>query len=55
MNAITCVGLRLNLLSYPSLKLVNPPNPPGRFTPELCFAISLFIYWTIKMFLQKDL
>jgi len=38
-NRIMCVGLRLNLLSYSSLYLVNPPNPPGRFT-ELFSAME---------------
>ena len=36
IKRITCVGFRLNLLSYSSLNRINPPKPAGMFMLLFC-------------------
>ena len=43
MNPITCVGDRLNLLEYSSLKRISPPNPAG-----------MLIFWSAMIYEEGD-
>lgn len=41
MKRITWLGFRFIKLSYSSLYLTSPPNPPGRFIPEFCAMFEI--------------